>query len=168
MVCLATLAHGQVSLVLTGCADFAGLAPWVMRSILFLSVPIYNPFGTNIQDCLGFQPWCSSSGRMILCHSECIQVHLWMYGCDAGCWLWQSESDIWSALGGWKRCNRLTRAQNPAKSVKVAMHGHLWCVHFWVIWILLWDSKNVCNAGYTNKVWRKALNRLFELLMALL
>ena len=66
MVCLATLAHGQVSLVLTGCADFAGLAPWVMRSILFLSVPIYNPFGTNIQDCLGFQPWCSSSGRMIM------------------------------------------------------------------------------------------------------
>ena len=50
MVCLATLAHGQVSLVLTGCANFAGLAPWVMRSILFLSVPIYNPFGTNIQD----------------------------------------------------------------------------------------------------------------------
>ena len=66
MVCPATLAHGQVSLVLTGCAGFVGLAPWVMRSILFLSVHIYKLFGTNIQDCLGFQPWCNSSGRMIL------------------------------------------------------------------------------------------------------
>lgn len=41
---------------------------------------------------------------------ECIQHFLWMYGCDAGCSLSRSESDIWSALGGhgWKRCSRLS------------------------------------------------------------
>ena len=67
MVCLATLAHGQVSLVLTGCADFAGLAPWVMKSILFLGVPIDNFFrDKSPKDCLRFQPWYPSSGRMIL------------------------------------------------------------------------------------------------------
>ena len=82
MVCLATLAHGQVSLVLTGCADFAVLAPWVMRSILFLSVPICNPFGTNIRDCLGFQPRCSSSGRMILWMYPSSFVNVWMW-----CWV---------------------------------------------------------------------------------
>ena len=66
MACLAMLVHGQESLVLTGCADFAGLAQWVMRNISFLSVRISKILGTNIQDCLGFQPWCNPSGRMIL------------------------------------------------------------------------------------------------------
>ena len=59
-----------------GCAGFVGLAPWVIRSILFLSVHDYKLFGTNIQDCLGFQPWCSSSGRM--------SMRMWQF-------FWQDE-----------------------------------------------------------------------------
>ena len=66
MACLETLVHGQVSLVLTGCADFVGLVPWEMRNILFLSVHIYKLFETNFLVCLGFQQWCNFSGRMIL------------------------------------------------------------------------------------------------------
>ena len=74
--------------------------------------------------------WGSNHGAVLLAgwSCECLQVHLWMYGCDAGCWLWLlSESDIWWALGGWKRCNRLTdwdrQIQTDNRGYAIARRG---------------------------------------------
>jgi hypothetical protein len=50
MVCLGTLAHGPVSLVMRGYAGFVVLAAWVISNTQFLSALIFNLLGINFQD----------------------------------------------------------------------------------------------------------------------
>ena len=74
-----------------------------------------------------------------------------MYGYDAGCCLWQSESDIWSALGGWKGVidwltEHLPRhttpphlsagARLPFPLQQALASASKWCEHFFTrLWI---------------------------------